>query len=93
MSETTGPSLVCPGCGSSDVNIHLGLLCEACADMAELVAAPGVCLCSHLRGSHEVRSFNRERHGPCIIRSCGCGRYRPDPRGDAGQQPEARRTA
>ena len=91
-SEMAGPSLVCPGCGSPDVDLEQGLLCGSCWEIVaqETAPAPGACLCSHLRGSHEVRSFNGERHGPCILRACGCGRYRPDPRGETGQQQEAR---
>ena len=29
--EAAGPSLVCPGCGSPDVDLRHGLLCRTCA--------------------------------------------------------------
>jgi DNA-directed RNA polymerase subunit RPC12/RpoP len=30
-----GPALVCPGCGSRDVDVRRGLLCGTCAETVE----------------------------------------------------------
>ena len=32
-----GPGLVCPGCGSPDVDLRRGLLCGTCAEAGEVV--------------------------------------------------------
>jgi len=41
MSTTeTGPALVCPGCGSRDVNLRRGLYCGACAAVIAEEATP-----------------------------------------------------
>jgi hypothetical protein len=33
-SERAAPGLVCPGCGSPDVDLRRGLLCGTCAETA-----------------------------------------------------------
>ena len=40
-----GPALVCPGCGSPDVDLRRGLLCGTCAEATVLAAAPCPCNC------------------------------------------------
>lgn len=42
MSESTGPGLACPGCGSRDVDLE-HLRCVTCAEASD----PGACTCPH----------------------------------------------
>jgi hypothetical protein len=51
----TGPGLVCPGCGSPDVDLRRGLLCGTCAEAGDCTweaVFPDVSVPCTLPGGH-----------------------------------------